>query len=103
VAGYVAQASAPLSAALLACTRFPMLMRSFERALPGIPVIDPGAAVAAKAKEALLRAGLPAGESIQKARDVYYTSGDLAVFSAAAERLLGTEGYDIRPVRIKIP
>ena len=81
-------------AALLACTRFPVLLRAFEDALPGTRVIDPARetalALARCLKENSVRASARAGE------DLLYTSGDTAQLRRLASLLLGGRLFTAR-------
>lgn len=89
VRDYVEQAGKDIAAALLTCTRFPLLMRSFERALPGIPILDPAQMLPQLVSEALVRCNLcaPSGSS---STSLMYTTGDVGVFGKAISEVLGS-------------
>lgn len=87
---YAVQAGADLDAALLTCTRFPVLMRSFERALPGIPILDPAQTLPQLVTDILDREHLHAPADTAGTNH-FYTTGDAAVFEQAAAEILGTE------------
>jgi glutamate racemase len=61
----VAEAVAPLSGSLdalvLACTHYPLLAEHFAAALPGVPLIDPAVAQAARAAAFVAERGGPRG------------------------------------------
>lgn len=89
VRDYAEQAGEGIAAALLTCTRFPLLMGSFARALPGTPILDPAQALPQLVSEALLRSALraPVG-SVGMSR--MYTTGDVSAFKGAASDILGS-------------
>lgn len=88
VLDYVERSGEDIAAALLTCTRFPLLMRSFECALPGVPILDPAQMLPHLVSEVLLRSNLcaPAGSS---GTSRMYTTGDVGVFGKAISEVLG--------------
>lgn len=87
---YTNQVPDNISAALLTCTRFPILMGSFEKSLPPVPVIDPAKSLAVIVKETLASRDLLAG---QPAQSVFYTTGDPLPFAYTAKQLIGKTSF----------
>ncbi len=82
----------------LGCTHFPFLRPVIERALPGVAVLDSGAAVARQVVRVLTNNGkLPAAQGSGTAG--YYCSGDPGRFSAVATQLLG-ERVNVEHVQV---
>jgi glutamate racemase len=115
---------------VLGCTHYPFLRPSIERMVgAGVAVIDPAPAVARQVRRVLARWGLeahpstgpghgassgpgssetPPGSAERAGRrqghvshHVFYTSGDVAAFTAMVERLVPSagEGAEVRAVR----
>lgn len=72
---------------VLGSTHFPWLKPAIEPHLPGVEIIDSGAAVARQAKRLLSETSKVA--SSKKGSVQYLVSGDAAAFSEIASRLLG--------------
>lgn len=100
VAQYAAMVPKTISAALLTCTRFPVLMNSFQRALPGIPVIDPAVGSAKRTKKILEKMGLLSKR--RRGIDSYFSSGDKNVFKKNVQEIMGEIECEINSTHIAI-
>lgn len=87
---YVKTLDTPVDAALLACTRFPVLLSSFQKALPKIPILDPAKYLSPLVVETLASKGEDQKEKVTEISH-FYTTGDALAFKQAGERILGEE------------
>lgn len=95
VRSYAELAGNDIDAALLACTRFPMLMDTFERAMPAIPIIDPAQMLPQLTEAVLERGNLCAPKGIPD-KSILYTTGDSAAFKKAADDIFeGSLEYSV--------
>ena len=78
---------------ILGCTHYPLLRGVIEAALPGVELVDSGAAVAGDLARALSRLGVQAGgagaETGATRRAEYYVTDDPERFRAVGVRFLG--------------
>lgn len=74
---------------IMGCTHYPLLRRVLESVLPGVTLIDAGAAAAEHLRHILERGGLLAERAGRGATD-YYVSDDPSGFSRKASMFLGS-------------
>ena len=84
-----------ISAALLACTRFPILMDSFVKSLPVIPIIDPAKNLAAEVKHILEKEDLTT-KRVQPNDSVFYTTGNLDAFQNVAKHCIDAIPFSVK-------
>lgn len=101
VCAYTELAGTDIDAALLACTRFPMLMDSFERAMPAVPIIDPAKMLPQIAENVLEHENLRAPCGISH-KSVLYTTGDTEAFGKAAADIFA-DGLEYSVLHTEIP
>ncbi len=86
---------------VLGCTHYPFLVPAIERVIgTGVEVIDPAASVALQTIRMLKQQ--PLDTNLQEAHQVFYTSGDPAIFTRMIRRLLPTlteKTLEVRAVR----
>ena len=83
-----------LDAVLLACTHYPVARAAFERALPGVTLIDP-AKIAAKGLARLLRSS-----SASRGNDRLLTTGNPNALRASATAAYGVDLEHVESVRL---
>ncbi|MBI3282596.1 aspartate/glutamate racemase family protein, partial [Candidatus Curtissbacteria bacterium] len=76
----------PVQSLILGCTHYPLIEREISSRLKNVKVIDSGEAIARQIKKVLQETGLL---SQNRTGDVYYTTGDVPVFSKVASKILG--------------
>lgn len=89
VRDYAMAAGAHIDAALLACTRFPILLSSFQKALPGVPILDPAKYLPPIVQEILNREKLAQKATVSDINH-FYTTGNKLAFEKASENILGS-------------
>lgn len=70
---------------VLGCTHYPLIRKEIEARLEKVKVIDSGEAIAKQIKRVLQDSGLA---SQKRTGDVYYTTGDVSIFSKITSKIL---------------
>lgn len=91
---YTSKVPSDISAVLLACTRFPILINSFKKQFSNIPIIDPAETLPEIVWGTLNHHHLLADQ--QYAQNILYTTGDSTLFQTVAAEVLHNTNFIVK-------